>query len=158
MMPQSPRWPEILVRIYRMLIRAYPASFRREYGSEMTEVFRDLAQEAWQERGVIGLALLWLRTVPDFLLSGAAQHLHETRRRIAMAKVLLDPAYCVLALAMVLFVAALVTPADPYSMMLVGFPLYGVYLCVMIAARRSRAARGAGDGTADSTSREERIA
>ena len=157
-MSQSPRWPEILVRIYRMLIRAYPASFRREYGAEMTEVFRGLALEAWQECGVIGLVLLWLRIVPDFLLSGTAQHLQETRRRIAMAKVLLDPAYCVLVLAMVLFVAALVTPADPVSMMLVGLPLYVVYLCVMIAARRSRAARGTGAGTTDSTPREERIA
>ncbi len=157
-MSQSPRWPEILVRIYGMLIRAYPASFRREYGEEMTEVFRDLAQEAWQERGVIGLVLLWLRTVPDLLLSGAAQHLHETRRRIAMAKVLLDPAYCVLVLALILFVAALVTPADPFSMMLVGLPLYGVYLGVMITARRSRSARGTGAGTTDSAPREEHIA
>ena len=157
-MSQSPRCPEILVRIYGMLIRTYPASFRREYGAEMTEVFRDLAQEAWQQRGVLGLVLLWLRMVPDFLFSGTVQHLHETRRRITMVKVLLDPAYCVLVLAMVLFVSALVTPADPFSMILVGLPLYAVYLCVMITARWSRPARGTGAGTTDSTPREERIA
>jgi len=157
-MSQSPQCPEILVRIYQILIQMYPTSFRREYGTEMAEVFRGLAQEAWQERGVIGLVLLWLRLLPDFLSSTTKQHFRETRRRITMVKVIFDPAYSVLVLAMVLFVAALVTPADPVSMLLVGLPLYFVYLGLMIAVRWSRSAKGTGTGTTDSRPRKENIA
>ncbi len=75
-----------------------------------------------------------------------------------MAKVILDPAYSVLVLAMILLVAALVTPADPLSMLLVGLPLYFVYLGLMIAARWSRSARGTGADNTDSNPRGENIA
>ena len=43
MMSRSSRPVRISVALYRLLIKAYPASFRRAYGAEMAQVFDDLA-------------------------------------------------------------------------------------------------------------------
>ena len=34
--------PPPLVRLYSVLLRAYPKQFRRDYGSRMEQMFRDL--------------------------------------------------------------------------------------------------------------------
>lgn len=60
-MAGSSRCVERSVRIYKALIKAYPAAFRQEYGSEMIGVFRDLATDAWLRQGRIGLLMLWFR-------------------------------------------------------------------------------------------------
>ena len=38
-------------RIYRALLMAYPAEFRREYGEQMEQAFGDLYREAANEAG-----------------------------------------------------------------------------------------------------------
>ena len=35
----SPEWSH---RLYQLLLYAYPAAFRREYGREMAQLFRDI--------------------------------------------------------------------------------------------------------------------
>ncbi len=50
-MTPSPRPVDVSRRIYRALLRAYPASFRDIYGEEMTLVFGELAGDAWNRRG-----------------------------------------------------------------------------------------------------------
>jgi len=42
-------------RVYRTLLKMYPRDFRREYGSQMEQAFRDLCRE---QRGTGGLARL----------------------------------------------------------------------------------------------------
>ena len=49
-MAGSPRWVKSCVRVYEVLLAAYPASFRREYGNEMVLVFREHLADAWQKR------------------------------------------------------------------------------------------------------------
>ena len=44
-MPGSGRALRFSKRIYRVLLVAYPKEFRREYGSHMVQVFRDLCRE-----------------------------------------------------------------------------------------------------------------
>jgi len=73
--------------------------------------------------------------VGDFLGNVPRQHIEETRRRIVMWQQFLGPAHFVVALAVALFIAALVTPADPGSQILVGIPLFVVYLIAFRAAR-----------------------
>ena len=150
-MPKSPAFLEILVRVYGLLVKAYPASFRREYGDEMTFVFRDMAEAAWRRRGTAGLVGLWWRMVGDFIGNVPRQHIGETQRRIVMWQQFLGPAHFVVALAVALFIAALVTPADPASQILVGIPLYLVYLLAFLAARirRKRNVCGCPDGKPD---------
>ena len=43
-MPRSPRLLEISVGLYCVLLKAYPSSFRSEYGAEMALVFREMSE------------------------------------------------------------------------------------------------------------------
>jgi len=38
-----------------VLVKAYPSSFRREYGSEMVLVFREHVTDAWRQARPVGL-------------------------------------------------------------------------------------------------------
>lgn len=150
-MLEARRFPEVSVRIFRLLLRTYPASFRREYGDEMTSVFRDMAEAAWRRRGTAGLLWLTWPIVSDFLGNVPRQHIEETRRRVVMWQQFLGPAHFIVALAVALFIAALVTPADPASQILVGIPLFLVYLFAFFLARIWRKRNGAecADGEPD---------
>ena len=62
-------------RFYHMLLHAYPAPFRRQYGEEMTLVFREQASDAWDRAGWMGLAGVWLHVLVDLAQTIPAQHL-----------------------------------------------------------------------------------
>ena len=55
------------VRLYRKLLRAYPKQFRREYGPQMEQVFRDLYRK--ERGGKRVLVFLWTRTLSDLAAS-----------------------------------------------------------------------------------------
>jgi len=57
-------------RVYRTLLKMYPRDFRREYGSQMEQAFRDLCRE---QRGTGGLARLWASTILDLASSVIVQ-------------------------------------------------------------------------------------
>ena len=65
------------VRFYRRLLRAYPRSFRQQYGDEMALVFRELAMRAWQRDGAMGLWLLWCRALIDLVRSSPREHVAQ---------------------------------------------------------------------------------
>jgi hypothetical protein len=69
-------------RLYRLLLRLYPAQHRREYGDLMVQAFRDLAREAYGQRGLIGLLLLWPGLLVDTFR--AAYNEHRRTRKHAM--------------------------------------------------------------------------
>lgn len=77
--PLRPRQQEMRasVAIYRRLLWLYPAAFRRAYGAQMMQVFRDSCRQAQQERGLPGVIVLWLATLVDLLRSALAEHLSE---------------------------------------------------------------------------------
>ena len=52
-------------RVYRALLAAYPREFRREYGPQMRQVFRDLCREELRKKQKAGLGRLWIRTALD---------------------------------------------------------------------------------------------
>lgn len=52
-------------RAYRFLLRVYPHGLRDEYSDEMVRCFRDLCREELEDRGGLGLAALWGRTLPE---------------------------------------------------------------------------------------------
>ena len=62
------------VRLYRLLLAAYPASFRNEYGEAMVQLFRDTARDAYRRRGLLGLLMVWPRTLTDLAVSVVRQH------------------------------------------------------------------------------------
>jgi hypothetical protein len=150
-MSKAPRSLEILGWIYRLLLVAYPASFRREYEEEMISVFRDMAEAAWRRDRRAGLFWLAWCVAVDFVGSVPRQHLEETHRRIVMWQKFLGPAHFLVALAAALLIAALVTPADPASQLLVGIPLFMLYLFIHFTTRiwRKRSVSECTEGEAD---------
>jgi predicted permease len=61
-MPETPR----SLKLYRLLLKLYPAGFREEYATPMEREFRD---ELAESSGVFALAKLWLRLLADLSIS-----------------------------------------------------------------------------------------
>lgn len=78
-----PRMVRLAVWLYRHLLVAYPLPFRREYGAQMVQVFRDCCREATAMNGNIGLIRYWLVALGDLIVSALAERrrkeLHMTR-------------------------------------------------------------------------------
>jgi hypothetical protein len=76
-MPSTQRLLAASVRLYRLLLVGYPASFRRRYGPEMVQVFRDCVRDACRRGDLLGL---WMRTLGDLLATAPMEHLSALRR------------------------------------------------------------------------------
>lgn len=57
------------VRLYAALLVLYPKAYRESYGSEMIQLFRDAARDAYCQQGHIGMLSWWLSTVLDLILT-----------------------------------------------------------------------------------------
>ncbi len=75
---------ELSVRVYEVLMRAYPASFRRKFAEEMALVFGEHLRATLQRRGALGLITAWFRVLGDLSRTVPAEHFHEMQRRIEM--------------------------------------------------------------------------
>ena len=65
------------VRIYQVLLVAYPTKFQQEYGSQMTQVFRDCCRQAYRQGGSYAMLKFWALTFFDFLHSLIEEHLQK---------------------------------------------------------------------------------
>lgn len=74
-------------RIYRLLIRLYPSSFRREFGHEMTLDFDEAGREAWNDRRWEGLITFWGRMSADIAVTVAIQWMRTGLPAIALVSV-----------------------------------------------------------------------
>ena len=72
-MPEMP----LSLRLYRRLLRLYPAAFRDNYAEPMEQEFRDMLAES---RGPFALTTLWIRLLIDLALSLPAQLAREIAR------------------------------------------------------------------------------
>jgi hypothetical protein len=72
-MPRA-RFVSLSIRAYRLLILIYPLEHRREYGPWMIQLFRDLARDADQRNGIMGVLQLWIRTLWDVVITVPAEH------------------------------------------------------------------------------------
>ena len=62
------------VKIYQLLLNAYPAKFRQEYSLEMTQVFQDCCLRAMRQSGMNGMVQLWFVTLLDLAQSLMTEH------------------------------------------------------------------------------------
>jgi hypothetical protein len=71
MMPdvETNRVAYISERVYRVLLMAYPKEFRRAYGPQMVQVFKDLCREKQRQSRAFGLTNLWVRTLLDLAVT-----------------------------------------------------------------------------------------
>ena len=66
------------VKVYQILLLAYPTRFRDEYSSEMLQVFRDSCLRTFQQNRWGGMTRLWALTLLDLMRSLVAEHLHTS--------------------------------------------------------------------------------
>lgn len=57
------------VALYRALLILYPADYRREYGVQMVQLFRDVGREKYSSGGILAMALWWCKTLLDLTLT-----------------------------------------------------------------------------------------
>ncbi len=60
-------------RVYQTLLLAYPKRFRREYGTQMAQTFRDLFREERRQGGAGRLVRLWVRTLLDLIVTAMVE-------------------------------------------------------------------------------------
>ncbi len=61
------------VRLYTLLLVAYPADFRRAYGPHMAQTFRAYCQELYGCRGARGLIAVWMVALGDLVASALGE-------------------------------------------------------------------------------------
>jgi hypothetical protein len=66
-------------KLFRLTLFAYPREFRREYGTQMAQLFRDCYREQ-ESRGAGAAGHLWLRTLADLLVSAPREHLESLQK------------------------------------------------------------------------------
>jgi hypothetical protein len=64
-------------RLFQIFLVLYPGRFRRDYGREMTLVFRDTCRQAQHCHGTMGILELWLTTLLDLFSTALAERLSE---------------------------------------------------------------------------------
>ena len=69
------------MRLYRLLLRLFPASFRDEYGQELTRVFARQQRDAGSSVARLGL---WLRTIIDLVSTAARVHVDVLRQDLRL--------------------------------------------------------------------------
>ena len=70
---------------YRSLLRAYPAAFRKRFAPEMSQVFRSLCRQAYEESGRGGVLAVWLSATWDGMLAALYQwFLYLRKQRMGM--------------------------------------------------------------------------
>ncbi len=77
----SPLALRLSVWAYAHLLRAYPASFRAEFGGEMALLFSDCCRDEWRSAGPAGVFCLLARVALDTLVSAPplwTERLEET--------------------------------------------------------------------------------
>jgi hypothetical protein len=66
-------------RVYRALLRLYPAPFRTRFADEMVLLFSDQLRDALDERAAVGTLTTWTRTIGDLLVTATTEHLRNDR-------------------------------------------------------------------------------
>lgn len=66
------------LRLYRLLLRAYPADFRQEYGAVMAQLFRDGLRDAGQQ-GAVAAGVFWLHALFDLIGNAIGERMSTFR-------------------------------------------------------------------------------
>ncbi len=75
----TPRWIEHSRKAYIMLLNLYPKAHRSDYGNSMQQVFTDQCRSVYQQKGALGIILLWLRILPDLGYTALLEHTTSPR-------------------------------------------------------------------------------
>lgn len=82
-------------RVYKLLLSAYPCSFRRDYGYQMQQVFRDRYRDEARRNHRLAVAGYWLRTLLDLIPSAAREHSENLRKEHTMRRDIVSLVGCI---------------------------------------------------------------
>ncbi|MBN2003524.1 MAG: hypothetical protein JXA21_09235 [Anaerolineae bacterium] len=68
-------------KLYRQLLRIYPASHRAEYGEAMEQLFCDLCRDACRSQGWRGLIGLWPHILIEMIQTAFREHIDTIQQR-----------------------------------------------------------------------------
>ena len=71
---------ELSSRVYKLLLIVYPSAFRREYGHQMQQVFRDRYRDEALRNRHLAIAGYWIRTLFDLVLTAIREHSEDFRK------------------------------------------------------------------------------
>ena len=94
-------------RFYAMVLKAYPADFRREYGPHMAQVFRDCYRAAESRKRTFLLIQLWLMTLFDLVKTAPKERVDSLRKERSVMKNLGRDALAVFGCVAIIVVALL---------------------------------------------------
>ena len=66
-------------RVYRWMLRLYPAAFRAQFADEMVQLFSDQLRDARTGNAPAAAAGTWLRTLGDLVITAASEQLRRDR-------------------------------------------------------------------------------
>src|SRR5262245_43231199 len=95
-MPADPWGVTASVLVYRLLVWAYPRSFRRAYGAALVQLFRDVSRAGYRQRGWAGLCGVWSAALIDTARGALREHRYALREGGVLARL---PAACQVTLA-----------------------------------------------------------
>jgi hypothetical protein len=93
----APKLISLSEKIYRGALRLYPASYRREFGEAMVQLFRDQCRDAWHSGRSLGLVKLWLHTLPDIGKTSITEQIAAIERKSFMKYLKNAPAILLIA-------------------------------------------------------------
>ena len=70
-------------KLFQALLWVYPRDFRREYGTQMAQLFRDCYRTE-QKFGRSGISAFWLRSFSDLLISALREHLESFKKEFSI--------------------------------------------------------------------------
>ena len=122
-------------QVYRLLLRAYPHEFRREYGPQMRQVFRDSCR--FQRQGIkFSLLRVWLTTLIDLIQTAPIEHLDKFNKETSVMNNLRRDALavvgCVAIIVIALFTLQLGRGHQVFSLLLLGYMLDAIVMTGVI--------------------------
>lgn len=74
---RAQRLVAVSASVFAALLLLYPPRFRRAYGAQMAQTFRDTCRAAAREGGALALARIWRLTLGDVVISALAERMEQ---------------------------------------------------------------------------------
>jgi hypothetical protein len=75
----------VSMRLYCILLFAYPLGFRRLYAPQMERLFNDLCRDSLSQGSLWGIIDLWTQMLPDLVINALQEHIWASSKTLNVA-------------------------------------------------------------------------